>query len=273
MSSVRSSDGTKIAYDVIGSGPPVVLVGGAFSYRAWPQPRRLAEELADAFTVINYDRRGRGESGDTPPFAVERELEDLEALITRAGGSAFVWGWSSGAVLALKAAAHGARIERLALYDPVFAVDDEKLPPPGFVQELTELVAHGRRGAATKYYFTKVMGIPSVVATGMRLVPGLRRRLDGVAHTLPYEAALVEDALRGRPLRVEDWRAVRVPTLVLSGEKSEPLLRKGAEAIAAALPNAELRVLTGQGHNPSMAVMASALKEFFGATSEQEAAA
>jgi pimeloyl-ACP methyl ester carboxylesterase len=273
MSGVRSSDGTKIAFDVIGSGPPVVLVGGAFSDRAWPQPRRLAEELAERFTVVNYDRRGRGESGDTSPFAVERELEDLEALIAAAGGSASVWGWSSGAVLALKAAAHGARIERLALYDPLFAVDDEKLPPPNFVEELTELIAQGRRGAATKYYFTKVMGIPSLAATGMRLVPGLRGRLDGVAHTLPYEAALVEDALRGKPLRAEDWRAVRAPTLVLSGERSERLLRKGAEAIAAALPNAQLRVVPGQGHNPSMTVMASALQEFFDAPGERKAAA
>jgi pimeloyl-ACP methyl ester carboxylesterase len=273
MSSVRSADGTKIAYDVIGTGPPVILVGGAFSYRAWPQPHRLAEELADTFTVINYDRRGRGESGDTPPFVVEREFEDLDALIVAAGGSACVWGWSSGAVLALKAAARGARIERLALFDPVFAVDDEKLPPPNFVQEVTDLIAHGRRGAATKYYFTRVMGIPSVVATGMRLVPGLRGRLDGVAHTLPYEAALVEDALRGKPLRAEDWRTVRMPSLVLSGEKSEPLLRKAATAIADALPNAELRILARQGHNPSMTVMASALKEFFGAPGEREAAA
>jgi pimeloyl-ACP methyl ester carboxylesterase len=177
------------------------------------------------------------------------------------GGSASLWGWSSGAVLALKAAAHGVRTERLALYDPVFAVDKRKpLPPPNFVQELGDLIAHGRRRAATTYYFTKVMGMPSLVATGIGLIPGFRRRLDSVAHTLPYEAALVEDALRGQPLRVEDWRAVRTPTLVLSGEKSEPVLRKGAEAIAEALPNAELRILVGQGHNPSMAVLAKALK-------------
>lgn len=268
MSTVRSADGTEIAYDITGTGPPVILIGGAFSYRAWPQLRKLAELLQDSFTMINYDRRGRGESGDTPPFCVEREFDDLQALIDATGGSACVWGWSSGAVLALKAAAHGVGIEKLALYDPVFAVDDSKpLPPQNFVQELTDLIAANRRGAATKYFFTKVMGMPSVMATGMRLMPRLGKRLDGAANTLPYEAAIIADNLRGEPLRREQWAAVTAPTLVINGGKSEPLLRKAAAAIAEVLPNARHRVLEGQGHNVSMKALAPVLKEFFGEAS------
>lgn len=265
MSVVRSKDGTEIAYDHLGSGPPVILVGGLFSYRAWPQIGELAERLSECFTVINYDRRGRGESGDTKQYTVEREFEDLAALLDAVGGSACVWGWSSGGILAARAAAAGVAFERIAVYEPPCAIDEEKaLPPEGFVGELERLVAEGRRAAAVRYFFVKVMGMPVPLAYGMWLMRGPWRRLMAAANTAPYEAALIADNMRGQPLRREPWDRITAPTLVLGGEKSEPLLQKATRAFADVLPNAELRVLEGQGHNPSMKLMAAVLTDFFG---------
>src|SRR5829696_1146665 len=146
MSETRSKDGTKIAYDRTGDGEPVILVGGVFSYRGWPQTRRLAELLSRRFTVVNYDRRGRGESGDTQPYAVQREVEDLDALIGAVGGSACVRGWSSGGVLALKAAAAGSVVKRLAVYEPPFVVPGSgRVRPDAFIGELNDLIAADRR--------------------------------------------------------------------------------------------------------------------------------
>ena len=123
METVTSQDGTRIAFDRIGQGPPVVLVGGAFSYRLFPKMVELAELLAERFTVLNYDRRGRGDSSDTPPYAIDREIEDLHALVGTVGGSASLSGWSSGGVLALRAAAAGVPVDRIAVYEPPFVVD------------------------------------------------------------------------------------------------------------------------------------------------------
>jgi hypothetical protein len=264
MHTVTSKDGTNIAFDLLGAGPPVILVGGAFSYRAFPKMVELSELLADRFTVVNYDRRGRGDSGDTPPYAVDREIEDLEALINASGGSAFVWGWSSGSVLALRAAAHGLRIDRLALYEPPFMVDaSHRLPPADFTRRLGELTACGRRGAAVHYYLAQGIGVPGVIVALMRFTP-FWSKLKAVAHTLPYDWAVMGDTMAGRPLSVEEWASVTAPALILAGEKTDERLRKAAQALAAVLPNGRLHVLEGQGHNVSMPVLAPALTEFFG---------
>jgi pimeloyl-ACP methyl ester carboxylesterase len=151
VNTVRSKDGTTIAFDRTGQGPPLIVVGGAFSYRRWKGLLRLGELLAETFTIVNYDRRGRGDSGDTPPYAVQREIEDLDALIEASGGSAFVWGISSGGVLALRAASRGLPIEKLAIYQPPFMLDgDGHQPPPDFAARLEELTAAGRRGEAVR---------------------------------------------------------------------------------------------------------------------------
>src|SRR5215211_2177358 len=172
IETVRSTDGTTIAFDRLGSGPPLILVGGAFSRRSFRKLVELAELLARDFTVINYDRRGRGDSGDTPPYAVEREIEDVQALIAAAGGSASVWGWSSGGALALRAAASGVRFERIAVYEPPFVVDRSgHVPPADLAVRLERLVAARRRAATVRLFMTEGMGLPRVFVGLMRLTP------------------------------------------------------------------------------------------------------
>ena len=180
---VTSKDGTTIAFEQSGEGPAVILVVGAFNDRATGAP--LAQFLSRHFTVINYDRRGRGESGDTAPYAIEREIEDLDALIAQAGGSARAFGYSSGATLALRAAAHGLAISRLALYDP---------PPTGakaglLAPQLTELIAEDRRGEAVELFQTEAVGLRAAVVAQMRNAP-FRPALEKMAHTLVYESII-----------------------------------------------------------------------------------
>ena len=165
MKSVVSRDGTAIAYDQVGQGPAVILVAGAFSSRTYPAQVQLADLLAEHFTVFNYDRRGRGDSGDTAPYAVERAIEDLQALIEAAGGSASVWGLSSGAMLALTAAARGLAIKKLALQEsPLFVAAQDRQPPQDFVEHLTTLIAMGRQGDAVTYFMTKGMALPGLLS-------------------------------------------------------------------------------------------------------------
>ena len=265
MNTVRSKDGTTIAFDRSGDGPAVILVGGAFSYRAFGKMVELAELLAKDFTVVNYDRRGRGDSADTAPYAVEREIEDLGALIDAVGGSASVWGWSSGAVLGLRAAAHGFAIEKLAMYEPPFFVDDSgRLPPPDFAARLDELTASDRRGEAVKYFMTQGMGVPSLFVTLMRFSP-FWSKLKATAPTLRYDWAILGDTVAGRPLVASEWASVAAPTLVMAGEKSPEQLRRAARALVDVLPGSEHRLLKGQSHNVSMKALAPVVAEFFAA--------
>src|SRR4051794_36849342 len=159
MEMARSADGTAIAFDRLGHGSPIIMVVGAFNTRSTAAP--LARALEERFAVLNYDRRGRGDSGDTEPYAIEREIEDLAALIGEAGGSASVFGYSSGAVLALKAAARGVAITNLVLYEPPFRADASFPALPGdLVERLQELIRAGRRGDAVELYQMKAVGIP-----------------------------------------------------------------------------------------------------------------
>jgi pimeloyl-ACP methyl ester carboxylesterase len=269
MSSVRSADGTAIAYDKIGVGPPVILVGGAFSYRKYPRSVELAELLAEQFTVFNFDRRGRGDSGDTVPYSVEREIDDLAALIEVAGTSACVWGQSSGAVLALRAAAAGLAIEKLAIFEPPFRLDAHDDPPPAdFATRLEQLVAADRRNQAVRYFMTKGMGAPGFFISLMRLSPRMWSRLTAVAHTLPYDVAVMGDTTEGKPLSPSDWESVRAETLVLSGAKSPARAGKAGRALADVLPNARHEALAGQSYNIKMKPLAPVLKEFFSTTGQ-----
>ena len=257
MPKVPSRDGTPIAFDRSGDGAPVILVFGAFNDRAAGAP--LAASLASRFTVLNYDRRGRGESGDTAPYAVEREIEDLDALIATAGGSACVFGHSSGAVLALQAAARGLAITKLALYEPPFVVDDERpRPPADLAAQVAALVASGRRGDAVELFQTKGVGIPTEVVAQLRRAP-FWPALEAIAHTLVYDALLTGDLSVPTGLAA----SITVPTLALGGGASPAWMRHGVQALADALPAARHRTLEGQTHDIVPAVMAPVLVEFF----------
>jgi pimeloyl-ACP methyl ester carboxylesterase len=267
MPTITSPDGTSIAYDRTGSGPPLVLIGGAFSYRRYPGQVKLAALLAAQFTVYNYDRRGRGDSGDTAPYAVEREIEDLAAVIGAAGGRAHVWGLSSGAVLALEAAAAGVPVSRLAVHEPPLVVDPaDRRPPADLRQHTSGLIDGGRRGEAVRYFMTAGMGAPAFVPTLLHLMPGVWKRLTAVAHTLPYDAQLAEAYQTGRPLQPGQWAAVTAPVLVMCGTEREtpPMLRHAATAVAAAIPGSQLVVRRGLGHTKKLntQVIAATLTEF-----------
>jgi pimeloyl-ACP methyl ester carboxylesterase len=259
METVTSKDGTRIAYDKTGQGPAVILVGGAMSVRTFEGMVELAGLLAPHFTAINYDRRGRGDSTDTPPYAVAREVEDLAALIEAAGGSAHVWGWSSGAALALEAAASGLHITKLALYEPPYMVDAEGPHPPADHQaQLKAMIAAGRRDDAVRFFMRDMVNVPPLMVFVMRLMP-FWKQLRAVAHTLPYDAAVLGDF----SLPAERIASVRIPTLAMAGDKTDPRLLHAAQAVADCLPNGQLRRLAGQSHNVSMKVLAPVLVEFF----------
>jgi pimeloyl-ACP methyl ester carboxylesterase len=256
MDTVTSADGTMIAFDRYGDGPPVIMTVGAFNTRSQTGP--LAKALAPRFTVLNYDRRGRGDSGDTAPYAVEREVDDIAALIARAGGAASVFGHSSGATLALKAAATGLPITHLVLYEPPFNTGgNSPVLPAGFAGELAGLVSAGRRGDAVELYQTQAVGIPQEVVTQMRHAP-FRPGLEAIAHTLAYDAAVIGD----RSLPAGLLAAVTVPALVITGDQSPPFLRDAADAAAAALPQGRLAVLPGQSHDLNADATAPVIAEF-----------
>ena len=264
MKTVISKDGSRIAYDRHGSGPTVILVAGALGYRKFKQMEQLATLLAEHCTVINYDRRGRGDSTEVKPFAVEREIEDIQALIDAVGGSASLWGWSSGGALALRAAGAGLRVERLSVYEVPFMVTPEATrPTPDYGERLDELVAAGDRSGAVTHFMRNAMGIPAPFVALMRLMP-IWKKLKATAHTLPYDwAALGAHTMYGAPLNREEWAAVTMPTLVVHGGKSPAVLQQGSRALAEVLPNAELRRFDGLSHNVKMNVLAPALADFF----------
>jgi pimeloyl-ACP methyl ester carboxylesterase len=242
MQHVTSADGTTIAYDRTGSGPAVILVGGAFGDRTEPTVAGLAQALAPHFTVFNYDRRGRGDSTDTTPYVVDREIDDLNALITQAGGQAMVFGGSSGAALALEAAAGGAAITKLALFEPPYVTDPTR-PPLPTQQQLTELVEAGRRDQAIELFMTRGADVPAEVVAGMKGQP-FWPAMEAVAHTLAYEAAIVGPG----PVPAKRFAAVSIPTLVLVGSDSPARMQTAATDVADAASTSQLHTLTGQAH-------------------------
>jgi pimeloyl-ACP methyl ester carboxylesterase len=261
MKTATSKDGTTIAFDTSGGGPPLIVVGGALNTRQ--AAATLAELLAPSFTVYAYDRRGRGDSGDTPPYAVEREVEDLQALVEDAGGTAFAFGHSSGAVLALEAAAAAAGIPKLVLYEPPFIVDDSRPPlPTDYVAHLRELAATDRRGEAVEYFMTTGVGVPAEAIPSMRESP-FWPSLEAVAHTLWYDGVIMGDNMVGKPLSADRWASVTIPTLVIDGGASPPSLRNAAQQLADVLPNARRLTMEGQTHEVDPTLLAPVLTEFF----------
>jgi pimeloyl-ACP methyl ester carboxylesterase len=262
METVRSKDGTAIAYERAGRGPAVVLVDGALCCRAFGPMKALSAELVSHFTVFRYDRRGRGDSGDTPPYSVEREIDDLRALMAVAGESAHVCGLSSGAALALDAAACGLPVGKLALYEAPFIVDNTEPPlPEDFLTRLEQAIAANRPGDAVRLFLKRV-GVPAMAIAMMRLLP-VWRKLAATAHTLPNDIRIVGEYQKGKPLPAARWSSVRTATLVMDGSKSPAWMRNGMAELAAVLPAARHRTLPGQTHNVKAAVLAPALVEFF----------
>jgi pimeloyl-ACP methyl ester carboxylesterase len=254
-------DGTTITYDRLGNGPPVILIVGALCTRTLGPAVQLAPLLADGLSVFTYDRRGRGGSGDHSPYAIEREIEDLDAVIREAGGSAFVFGHSSGATLALLAAAHGLPIRKLALYEAPFIVDQSRSPIGGEWQRIAAYVAEGREDDALKL-FLKMVGVPAFAVAVMRWLP-VWRKIRAVAHTLPYDGALTQPFQRGEPLPASAWASVTAPALAIAGAKSPTWLQHGSQALARALPNAQFRSLAGQTHDVAARALAPVLNAFF----------
>jgi pimeloyl-ACP methyl ester carboxylesterase len=257
MSTAVSADGTAIAFERSGDGPPLILVAGAFYDRSQLAP--LATRLASDFTVLNYDRRGRGKSGDTPPYAVEREIEDLDALVDAGGGAAFLFGGSSGAALALEAAAAGLAIEKMVLYEPPYVVDDTRPGVPADIaKQLTELLSAGRRGDAVALFMTAGAMVPPQVIAEMRTAPGWAAT-EEMAVTLPYDAAVMGIGNRLRPERLA---SITAPTLVIDGGLSPAWMRNAAQAVADALPDATRSTLPGQQHNVDQDVLAPVVASF-----------
>jgi pimeloyl-ACP methyl ester carboxylesterase len=252
--SVRSADGTRIAFERSGVGPPLILVEAALHHRDFSSFGGLAPLLAQELTVYRYDRRGRGESADTLPFAPDREVEDLEALIKEAGGRAHVYGYSSGALLAVFAAAHGLPIDRLAVLEPPLREEGVETPDP-LTQELEELVGAGRNGEAVEH-FHRSIGVPDEFVAGMRSTPEFAK-MEAVAHTLVYDCVLSDSTTR------ELLGSVEVPTLVLDSEGSTENLTGWAASVASLLPRGIHRSLEGEWHTVADDVLAPVLVEFY----------
>jgi pimeloyl-ACP methyl ester carboxylesterase len=251
MKKILSKDGTAIAVDRTGRGPALVFVDGAMCYRASGPSQPMAAALAGHFTVFTYDRRGRGDSGDSGPYDIQREVDDLDAVIREAGGQAVVLGVSSGAALALEAANRGVPITRLALYEAPFIVDGSRPPlSEEFVPTMQSALASGRRG------------VPGIFILLMRMMPAWPR-LTAVAHTLPYDLAIVGPYQKGQPLPATRWSGATMPTLVMDGGKSPAWMRTAMRALAGVLPNATYRTLDGQTHMIKPNALTPPLVEFF----------
>jgi pimeloyl-ACP methyl ester carboxylesterase len=260
---ITSADNTTIAYTKLGSGPPLILVDGAFCYRENGPAPQLAPLLAEHFTVFTYDRRGRGASGDAPQYSVEREVEDLRSLVREAGGSAFAVGVSSGGGLALQAAARGVNLKALVLYEPPF-IEKNGHPPSYAVQKkrLHDLVAAGDRAGAVRFFMSDIYGAPRAFVAIMPIVMwSAWKKNQSVAHTLEYDLTLLED----RSVLGERSTSITVPVLVVGGEKSPAPLKDAVATVTRALPDARSVYLKGQDHYISAPALAPVVVEFFNA--------
>ena len=250
----RSADGTRIAFEKVGHGPALILVGGALSDRQGG--RQLAANLSEHFTVYLYDRRGRGESGDTKPYAVEREIEDLDGVIELAGKGANVYGVSSGGALALQAAAKlgPAKISKLAVYEPPYGQDERAFKEQK--EGVNHLVQTGKPGDAASFFFSAI-GTPPPALDEMKRSPKWATIAE-MDFTLAYDFAVLGDGQVP-----EDVKLISVPTLVMNGDKSMPFMPAAADRIAELMPNAQRQTLAGQTHQAAVEAVAPILREFF----------
>lgn len=261
METTKSADGTVIAYDRTGQGPPLIVAVGAFCDRRSFVP---PDSLTSRFTVYTYDRRGRGDSGDTGPYSADREVADLAAVAEAAGAGAgpgpgaFAFGHSSGGALVLRAAAQGVPLAAVASYEAPFIVPGSRAVPRDPAGRIRELVGSGRRGDAVRYWMTDVVRAPAQVVTMMEGSPAWPG-LEGLAHTLPYDLALTGD--EGIP---DQLAGITVPVLVLGGGNSPDWFHRTVQETAAAIPGARLVMMDGYDHGVPPGVLAPVLTEFFG---------
>jgi pimeloyl-ACP methyl ester carboxylesterase len=258
---IQSKDGTRIAFNKAGTGPAIIIVNGALSYREVYDDKALVSALSKNFSVYTYDRRGRGESSDTKPYSVEREIEDIDALIKDAGGSAYLFGVSSGAALSLLTAARlgKSKISKLALYEPPYGTNTEK-DKQNFENQrkrIDELIRTGKRGDATTFHFTAI-GTPPEALENIRKSPEWPL-MENVEHTLSYDYAILNDGA----IPVDAAKKATMPTLVMNGEKSFDFMSKAAKNLSSIMPNAHWKTLKGQTHQASPEILAPVLKDFF----------
>ncbi|MFD9698051.1 alpha/beta fold hydrolase [Lentzea sp. NPDC059081] len=260
---VTSVDGTRVAYTVIGTGPALVIVNGALCYRKSGPSTELSGLLARHFTVYDFDRRGRGETGDgVTPWSLEREVEDIGALVERAGGTAFVFAFSSGSALALEAASRLSGIERLVVFEAPFVVDDTHEPlAAGYAETIDDLIARDERSAALTS-FMKLVGIPAFVIGVMKRTP-LWKKHKRIAHTLAHDVRIMGQDCRGVRLPAGRWPGATMPVLALAGSRSPVHMRNAMVNVSEALADAEYQPLKGQNHVYQPAAMAPVLVEYF----------
>jgi pimeloyl-ACP methyl ester carboxylesterase len=261
MQTVTSKDGTKIAYDKSGSGPAVILIGGALVNRSAHE--KLAELLSSDFTVYNYDRRGRGDSGDTKLYAVKREIEDIKALIDDAGGSAYIYGISSGACLGLEASsALGDAVKKLAIYEaPYDEAEGAAEKWKEYSTKLNQLLAADAPGDAVELHM-KTVGASDVAIIGMKATPSWQD-MKALAPTIPYDVAVVGE---NRSIPVERFAAIKANTLVMDGGgslESMPFMRVSADKLGKAIPKAQRQIVEGESHDVDNKKLATILKNFF----------
>ena len=262
---VTSRDGTQIGYSTAGSGPAIVLVDGALCWREMGPATPLANELKDRFTVYTYDRRGRGESGDTKPYSTQREVEDLAAVIEAAGGSVAIYAISSGVILALEAANTIPGITGMVLYEaPIFTDSSRKPVPSDYVARMDQLVASGDNAGAVRHFMQNGIAVPWYALLMMQLF-GMFKKMAPVGPTLPYDTAFVAPLWTYKALPSNRWPNVTVPVLTIGGSKSDPWMQNAQKAIAANLPNARHKTLEGQNHMVAATAIAPMIKEFLAA--------
>jgi pimeloyl-ACP methyl ester carboxylesterase len=267
MPTVASKDGTTIAYDKVGSGPALIIVTGATQFRAFDSNLAvLANLLKDQFTVITYDRRGRGESSNTLPFSPQREIEDIGALIAGpAGGRASLLGYSSGSVVALETAAAGLPVDKVIMYEPPFVIAGSGFPPPpaDYVETLNRMTASGDKDAAPAYFMQNV-GMPPQAIEGAKQSP-MWPIMQSIGPTIAYDGQFMFDAYYTAGKFPDRWKQATMPVLVVNGDASFPFMPSAADAVAKVLPNASRKTLAGQDHGPKPDAFAPTIREFLGA--------
>lgn len=263
---VRSADGTLIAYDAVGpeNAPVIIRVDGAATFRALDPGRdEFTANLRSQFQIVSYDRRGRGESEDSPIYSIDKEVEDVSALLERFGGHGYVLGLSSGAVLALRCAAAGLPIDGLAAYEPPFIVSPDRDPvTPDYVNRVQGVVADGRPGEAVRIFMTEAVGMPSAAVQSMTELP-FWPALAQIGHTIAYDGHIMGGTMSGNPNELDAFTNVEVPALVMCGAASEEWLHEAAIQLVQRLPSGTIQVLPGQTHQVDPAVLAQAVGSYF----------
>jgi pimeloyl-ACP methyl ester carboxylesterase len=262
MAFAISKDGTRIGYSVAGAGPVVVFVDGALCYRGAGPSGTQAEALKDEFTVVTYDRRGRGESGNTLPYALERELEDLEAVIDAVGGSAMLMGVSSGGVISLDTADRSGRVTKVFSYEAPLMLDGSRVLDPGYAPRMYALIEKGDTGGAVKHFLRNGVGAPAFIVFIMQFTP-MWKSLKAIGATLAHDTAITVPMQQSKPLPPGKWSRVTQPVLSVGGSKSPSWMRNAQRAIAEALPNGRHDELIGGDHMAKAELITPMVKAFF----------